>query len=170
LLREHLGIGTAQALINLDSTDFTQVEAATVEEMVHNEGASRVHLYRRFAGTEPLVEIPLSQSDPVGLLPVEFAVRVDPVPKRPQFLFPRVIVPVGRGFHAANEWPAVVVINVGEERPHFFSIDDAQRMKERGYAHPTAAVNADSDGLGQIAPPRIVVRPGGQLDSGAPAG
>ena len=138
--------------------------------MVHHEGTRRVHLHCRLAGAQPLVKVALGEADAESLFAVEVPVGVHSIPERSQFLLPRVIVPVGRGFHAANEGPAIVEVNVGKERAHLLGVDDAQRVQESGHAHPAPAVDADGDGFGQVAPPRVIVSPGLHFDAGAPAG
>ena len=95
---------------------------------------------------------------------------MDAIPQRPQLLLARVVIPVGSGFHAADERPTVVEVDVGEEGAHLLGADDAQGMEERGNAHPAAAVDAHGDGFRQVAPASVVMGPGGQLDASATAG
>ena len=92
-LGENLGIGAAQTLVNFDAAHFAQVETPAVKEVVDYKGASGVNLHRRLAGAQPLVQVSLGQADVVGLVVVEFPVRVHPAPQRPQFLLSGVIVP-----------------------------------------------------------------------------
>ena len=169
-IRQNLRFGTAQPLVNLDAAYFAQVKAPAVKKVIHNESAGAVHLHGRLAGAQPFVDVALGQADAVRLLPHILPVGVHPVPQGTQFLLARVIVAVVGGQCAGDKGAAVVVVHIGEQGAHFLRADDAQGVEESGYVHPALAVDADADGFGQVAAAGVVVRPGGELNAGAPAG
>ena len=167
---QQLRFGTPQPLVNLDAPHFPQVKPVPVEKMVQHKSARRIHLHRRLPGPQPLVQVALRQPDAVRLLPGKLPVRMHPIPQRTQLLRAGIVVPIILRRSPPHEKPALPGVHIPEQRPYLLRADDAQRVQKGGHAHPPAPVHAYRHRFRQIAPPGVVVRPGGKLNARPPDG